>query len=177
MTPRAGGGWGGGRGVVKVWHAVLSWKIQHFRWLCTQKPVSLTQTVFLCAALRNSLMGFRIAKSGMCSWKPPARLSLSTRLSRSTICYQVLKRERRGNVLWNLWNKTKYIFQTRGLYCGFPVLSVHIFVLQLVLDPCKDLRLLSPPVVQWQRGETWSPQPQPPPRTRKCLQCLASGTS
>lgn len=58
-----------------------------------------------------------------------------------------------GGKLSNLWNKTKYIFQAR-LYCGDPVLSVYILVLQLVLDHCKDPRLLSPPVVQWQRGET-----------------------
>lgn len=36
-----------------------------------------------------------------------------------------------------------------------PILTVYLLVfLQLVLDLCKDPRLLSPPVVQWQRGET-----------------------
>lgn len=34
--------------MVKVWHAVLSWKIQHFRWLCTQKLD--TNCVPLCSA-------------------------------------------------------------------------------------------------------------------------------
>lgn len=39
-------------------------------------------------------------------------------------------------------------------YLGALFFILRVFVLQLVLDPSKDPRLLSPPVVQWQRGET-----------------------
>lgn len=39
-------------------------------------------------------------------------------------------------------------------YLGALFFILRVLVLQLVLDPSKDPRLLSPPVVQWQRGET-----------------------
>ncbi len=129
-------------------------------------------------------MGFRIAKSQHVFLKAPSSAqpihkTIPPHYQLSTLAFiaRVIPGVRTGggDMLWILWNL--WILQTGGLYCHFQLLTVYILVLQLVPDPCKDPRLHSPPVVQWQRGETWSPPPLLPPPTRKCLQCLASGTS
>lgn len=114
VTPGSTGGCGGRRGGGESLACCDELEDSTFSLAVHSKASQLDTN---CAALRNFLMGFRIAKSGMCSWKPPARHSLSRRHSRATICYQVLKS---GDVLRNPPNKTKSVFLNRWTLLCFP---------------------------------------------------------